>query len=115
MATRELNYRICSGWLQVVNWPPAALFSTDHAAGVIRRLYSQENQVPLVTIEVIKDVFAPEQRAAIITKITDAMVSIEGEPMRPHTWVRIVEIEQGDWGIGGHLLRAADVKAIAAG
>ena len=98
-----------------MNWPPAVLFSTDPTAGSVRRLYSQENQVPLVTIEVIKDVFAPEQKAAIITKITDAMVSIEGEALRGVTWVRIVEIEQGDWGIGGQLLRAADVKAMAAG
>lgn len=71
--------------------------------------------MPLVTIEVIKDVFAAEQKAQIITKLTDAMVSIEGEAMRPHTWVRIVEIEQGDWGVGGHLLSAAHVKAMAGG
>lgn len=71
--------------------------------------------MPLVTIEVIKDVFAPEQKAAIISKITDAMVGVEGEAMRPHTWVRIVEIEQGDWGVGGRLLRAADLKAMAGG
>jgi len=71
--------------------------------------------MPLVTIEVIKDVFTPTQKQDIIAKMTDTMVAIEGEALRGVTWVRIVEIEQGDWGIGGQTLRAADVKAMAGG
>jgi 4-oxalocrotonate tautomerase len=69
--------------------------------------------MPLVTVEVIKDVFSSDQKAQIIAKVTDAMVAIEGEALRPVTWVRVVEIEQGDWGIGGQTLRAADVLAMA--
>ena len=69
--------------------------------------------MPLVTIDVIKDVFTPAQKADIITKITDTMAGIEGEALRSVTWVRINEIEQGDWGIGGQLLSAADVQAMA--
>ncbi|MEP0313460.1 MAG: tautomerase family protein [Hyphomonas sp.] len=69
--------------------------------------------MPLVTIDVIKDVFTPAQKADIITKVTDTMVGIEGEALRSVTWVRINEIEQGDWGIGGNLLSAADVQAMA--
>jgi 4-oxalocrotonate tautomerase len=71
--------------------------------------------MPLVTIEVIKDVFTPTQKQDIIAKMTDTLVGIEGEALRGVTWVRIVEIEQGDWGIGGQTLRAADVKAMAGG
>ncbi|MCB2080361.1 MAG: tautomerase family protein [Novosphingobium sp.] len=70
--------------------------------------------MPLVTVELIKDVFTAEQKQEIISKVTDTMVGIEGEALRPVTWVRIVEIEQGDWGIGGQTLTAADVKAMAA-
>ena len=51
--------------------------------------------MPLVTIDVIKDVFTPAQKADIITKVTDTMVGIEGEALRSVTWVRINEIEQG--------------------
>lgn len=69
--------------------------------------------MPLVTIDIIKDVFTPAQKEALITKVTDAMVEVEGEAMRPVTWVRIQEVQQGDWGIGGQLLRAADVHAMA--
>lgn len=70
--------------------------------------------MPLVTIDVIKDVFSPCQKQELITKVTNAMVSVEGEAMRQVTWVRINEIEQGDWGIGGQLLDAASVHAMAA-
>lgn len=69
--------------------------------------------MPLVTVEVIKDVFTPQEKQKIISKVTDAMLAIEGEALRPATWVRIVEIEQGDWGIGGKGLTAADVHAMA--
>jgi 4-oxalocrotonate tautomerase len=51
----------------------------------------------------------------MITKLTDAMVSIEGEAMRGVTWVKISEVASGDWGIGGKPLTTADVKAFAAG
>lgn len=71
--------------------------------------------MPLVTIEVIKDVFTPAQKQDLIGKVTDAMVSVEGESMRGVTWVRVQEIEQGDWGIGGKTLTAADVHAMASG
>ncbi|HEX4738163.1 MAG TPA: tautomerase family protein [Allosphingosinicella sp.] len=70
--------------------------------------------MPLINIELIKDVFTPEQKAALIEKVTEAVVSVEGEALRPVTWVRIQEFEQGDWAIGGKPLRAADVHALAA-
>ena len=43
------------------------------------------------------------------------MVSIEGENLRPVTWVVIDEVKGGNWAIGGKPLAAADVKALAAG
>jgi 4-oxalocrotonate tautomerase len=69
--------------------------------------------MPLVTIDVIKDVFTPDQKRDLIEKVTEAMVDVEGEAMRPVTWVRIMEVEQGDWAIGGQRLGAADVHALA--
>ena len=71
--------------------------------------------MPLVTIDVIKDVFTPTQKNELITKVTEAMIAVEGEKMRPVTWVRINEFEQGDWAIGGKALRATDVHALASG
>lgn len=69
--------------------------------------------MPLVTIDVIKDVFTPGQKHDLIEKVTDAMVAVEGEAMRGVTWVRVQEFEQGDWGFGGKTLTAADIHAMA--
>ena len=71
--------------------------------------------MPLVDIQVIKGVFTPDQKTTMIKTVTDAMVAVEGENMRGVTWVRVQEIESGQWGVGGHPLTVADVKAIAAG
>jgi 4-oxalocrotonate tautomerase len=71
--------------------------------------------MPLVDIHVIRGVFSPEQKGSMIAKVTDAMVSVEGESLRGVTWVKVNEIESGDWAIGGKPLTAADVSAIAAG
>lgn len=75
----------------------------------------QEIYMPLVTIDVIKDVFTPSQKKELIAKVTEAMIAVEGENMRPVTWVRINEFEGGDWAIGGKALKASDVHALAAG
>jgi 4-oxalocrotonate tautomerase len=68
--------------------------------------------MPLVTIDVIKDVFTPEEKREIIHGVTEAMIAVEGEALRDKTWVKINEIAQGDWAIGGKLLGAADVQAL---
>ena len=70
--------------------------------------------MPLVTIEILEDAFTPEQKQDMIKKVTDTMVSIEGENLRGVTWVKINEIKGGDWGIGGKALSCKDIKAMAA-
>jgi len=69
--------------------------------------------MPLVTIEILEDAFTPEQKQDMIKKVTDTMVSIEGENLRGVTWVKINEIKGGDWGIGGKALNCKDIKAMA--
>ena len=71
--------------------------------------------MPLVDIQVIKNVFTPEQKGQLIEKVTDAMISVEGEAMRGVTWVRVHEIEEGNWAIGGTRLTAADLHRTAQG
>jgi 4-oxalocrotonate tautomerase len=70
--------------------------------------------MPLINVKVIEDVFTPEQKRQIVERLTDAMVSIEGEAMRGVTWVVVEDVHSGDWGIGGNPLTTADVKALAA-
>jgi 4-oxalocrotonate tautomerase len=71
--------------------------------------------MPLIQVSVVKGVFSPEQKRLMISRLTDAMVTIEGENMRGVTWVKVDEIESGDWGIGGQVLTTDAVKALAAG
>jgi 4-oxalocrotonate tautomerase len=62
--------------------------------------------MPLITVNLIENVFSQEEKVEIITKLTDTMVSIEGENMRGVTWVKIEEVPEGQWGIGGNALTA---------
>jgi len=61
----------------------------------------RKHVMPLVTINVIENLFTDEQKREMIEKVTDAMVSIEGEAMRGITWVLIEEVRESHWGIGG--------------
>jgi 4-oxalocrotonate tautomerase len=72
--------------------------------------------MPLVTIKLIEGIFSDQQKRQMIERVTDAMLSIEGENLRPVTWVLIDEsIKSGDWGIGGHGLTAQDFMTIVEG
>jgi 4-oxalocrotonate tautomerase len=71
--------------------------------------------MPLIQVKLIENVFTREQKRQIINKLTDAMVSIEGENMRPVTWVVVEEVPSGQWGIGGQAMTTEDVHALAAG
>lgn len=71
--------------------------------------------MPLIQVKLIENVFTSEQKHQIIEKLTDTMVEIEGENMRPVTWVIVEEVASGEWGIGGKALSTADVKSLAAG
>ena len=71
--------------------------------------------MPFVNVKLIEGVFSADQKHEIVKRLTDTMVSIEGENMRQVTWVVVEEIKSGDWGIGGQPLTTADVKKLAAG
>jgi 4-oxalocrotonate tautomerase len=68
--------------------------------------------MPFVTVKVIENVFTPEEKSEMIRRITDTLAEIEGESMRPNTWVVVEEIRSGDWGIAGKGLTTADVRAV---
>jgi 4-oxalocrotonate tautomerase len=71
--------------------------------------------MPFVNVKVIEGVFSPQQKQDMVRRLTDTMVEIEGENMRPVTWVVVEEVKSGDWGIAGNCLGTADVQALAAG
>jgi 4-oxalocrotonate tautomerase len=68
--------------------------------------------VPLVNVRLIEGVFTSAQKSEMIHKLTETMVEIEGESLRPVTWVIVEEVKSGDWGIGGNGLTTGDVLAL---
>jgi 4-oxalocrotonate tautomerase len=70
--------------------------------------------MPLVNVKLIEGVFSTDQKQEIVTRLTETMVDIEGEAMRPVTWVIVEEVASGEWGIGGKPLSTQDVKDLQA-
>jgi 4-oxalocrotonate tautomerase len=70
--------------------------------------------MPLLNVKMIEGVFTAKQKQEMIRKLTDTMVSIEGENLRSVTTVIIEEIKSGDWGVGGNSITTSDVLALAA-
>jgi 4-oxalocrotonate tautomerase len=75
----------------------------------------KEAVMPLIQVKAIEGVFTKEQKQEIVRKLTDTMVAIEGEALRPYTVVLFEEISSGSWGVGGNTLETSDVKALTAG
>jgi 4-oxalocrotonate tautomerase len=71
--------------------------------------------MPFVNVKLIEGVFNADQKQEMLTRLTETMVDIEGENMRPVTWVTIEEVPSGQWGIGGKGLTTQDVKDLRAG
>ena len=71
--------------------------------------------MPLIEVKLIEGVFSQKQKQEMIAKLTDVIVSLEGEKMRSYTLVLVEEVKSGDWAYGGKTLTTADVKAMAAG
>ena len=70
--------------------------------------------MPLIQVKAIEGVFSKEKKQEIVEKLTDTMVAIEGEALRPYTVVLIEEIASGSWAVGGTAFTTSSVKALAA-
>ena len=71
--------------------------------------------MPLIEVKMIEGVFNSTKKQEIVKKLTDAMVSIEGEALRPYTLVLLEEVRSADWAVGGKQMTTSDVHALAAG
>ncbi|GJL79179.1 MAG: 4-oxalocrotonate tautomerase [Nitrospinaceae bacterium] len=69
--------------------------------------------MPLVQIKGISGVLNHEQKQEMIKKVTDAVVSVEGEGLRPVTWVIIEDVKSGEWGVGGNPVTTHEVQELA--
>lgn len=70
--------------------------------------------MPLVQIKGISGALDLDQKQEIIQKVTDAVVSVEGEGIRPVTWVIIEDVKSGEWGVGGEPVTTQGLKELVA-
>ena len=61
--------------------------------------------MPLVDIHVIKGGWTPEQKEEMMRVTTDALCGMWGVNVRKLTWVRVLEVEDGDWMIAGDIAK----------
>ncbi len=69
--------------------------------------------MPLVQIKGVGGYLTLEQKQEMIRKVTDAVLSVEGEGLRQVTWVTIEDVQPGAWGVGGTPVTDDDLRALA--
>jgi 4-oxalocrotonate tautomerase len=57
--------------------------------------------MPLAQLKGLSGFLSADQKSELIRKVTDAIVSVEGEGLRPVTWVIIEGVPSGDWASAG--------------
>ena len=65
--------------------------------------------MPFVEVKSIRGVFSPEEKSQVIEEITDVFVRMKGDEFGAGTWVVINELDDGNWGEGGAVLKAEHV------
>jgi 4-oxalocrotonate tautomerase len=68
--------------------------------------------MPFIDIKVIEGVFTPEEKRELIERVSEAVVDVEGEAMRPLTHTAITETPSGEWAVGGSAKTTEEVKAL---
>lgn len=66
--------------------------------------------MPLVQITGIGGYLSLDEKQALIKRVTDAVVSVEGEALRSVTWVTIQDVRPGEWGVGGQAMTDDDLR-----
>ena len=69
--------------------------------------------MPLAQLKGLSGFLSAEQKQELIRKVTDAIVSVEGEGVRPVTWVIVEAVPSGQWGVGGSPVTTEGLKKIA--
>jgi 4-oxalocrotonate tautomerase len=62
--------------------------------------------MPSVEVKSIKGVFSTEEKSQKIEEITNVYARMKGDEFAEGTWVVINELDDGNWGEGGSVLKA---------
>ena len=66
--------------------------------------------MPLATVKVMENVLTVEQKTEIAARITETLIDVIGEPVRPATFVVVEDITSGQLKIGGQHITTDVVK-----
>lgn len=69
--------------------------------------------MPLVQIKGVGGYLSLAQKQDMIRKVTEAVLSVEGEGLRPVTWATIEDVQPGAWGVGGQPVTDDDLRKMA--
>jgi 4-oxalocrotonate tautomerase len=61
--------------------------------------------MPFVEVKSIRVVFSEEEKVEIIEETTGVFARMKGAEFAAGTWVVINELDEGNWGEGGAVLR----------
>jgi 4-oxalocrotonate tautomerase len=64
--------------------------------------------VPFINVKLLEGVFTEGQKRDIVKKMTDTMVDVAGEALRPAISVVVEEVKSGYWGVGGEVVTTED-------
>jgi 4-oxalocrotonate tautomerase len=59
--------------------------------------------MPLIDINVIQGVFTPEEKRELVERVSETVIALEGEALRPVTHAAITETPSGEWAVGGQI------------
>lgn len=67
--------------------------------------------MPFIDVKILEGALNHEQHQALIAEITEAVVRVGGEGMRPMTRCVVQEIRNGLWGVAGKPLGVDKAKS----
>ncbi|UUX94772.1 tautomerase family protein [Aquabacterium sp. J223] len=66
--------------------------------------------MPFIDVKIIEGVLDEAQYQALIAEITEAVVRVGGEGLRPMTRCAIQEVRSGRWGVAGKPLTTEQAR-----
>jgi 4-oxalocrotonate tautomerase family enzyme len=68
--------------------------------------------MPYISYTTVEGSLTQEQKEALSSAITQAVSNTLGEKIKPNVWVTINEAPEGNFYIGGHVLKAKMLKKL---
>ena len=65
--------------------------------------------MPFINVKTIRGGFSAEEKPQLIEEITSVFARMKGDEFAAGTWVVVDELDDGNWGEGGSVLKAEHV------